>query len=295
MRLRCRLIDAAVLCGLICLAFGFLARDAAACSGRIVKAENPAADYNPFSPVDLQRRLRVSIQNSGGRDCVFALRVRPSAAGVVFDYRLRSDRGEILAAPDLDPKAAPLLLTRPLSPGQTGEASLVLSVPAGQMLSPGDYEHPVELILLGATDPAALGNAPPIETAELALSLAVADRLGVNIAGAGRRTTIDFGELRAGASRGVRLEMRSNRRFKLTVSSRNDGALRMAPPHDQARIPYAMSLDGRPVALPSEVGPFKATSLAGHSVGVRFTIGDVGHARAGLYTDEVAIEIEPAL
>ena len=69
----------------------------------------------------------------------------------------------------------------------------------------------------------------------------------------------------------------------------------MEAPYDRWRIPYAMSLNGAAVAMPASLGPFQTTSIAGQSLEAVFTIGDVSNKRAGLYSDEISIEIKPAL
>ena len=69
----------------------------------------------------------------------------------------------------------------------------------------------------------------------------------------------------------------------------------MAPPYETWRIPYRMDLDGRAVTLPDAAGPFSGTGLAGRQIEAAFTIGDVRKKRAGLYSDEVTIEIVPAI
>jgi hypothetical protein len=127
------------------------------------------------------------------------------------------------------------------------------------------------------------------------LSIAVQEHLSINIAGAGVRTTIDFGELSEGEQRHVRIDTRSNRRFQFDVLSRNGGVMVMAPPYETSRIPYAMVIDGKALKLPDTVGPFGGTGLAGSQFDIAFTIGDILNKRAGLYRDEVTIEIRPAI
>jgi hypothetical protein len=56
-----------------------------------------------------------------------------------------------------------------------------------------------------------------------------------------------------------------------------------------------VSLNGGVVALPAQIGPFGETTIAGHALEVMVTIGDVSAKRAGLYTDEITIEIRPAM
>ena len=67
-----------------------------------------------------------------------------------------------------------------------------------------------------------------------------------------------------------------------------------APPIKASRVLYAVVLMSR-AKLPDTIGPFAGTGLAGSQFDVGFTIGDVRNRRAGLYRDEVTIEIRPAI
>jgi hypothetical protein len=162
------------------------------------------------------------------------------------------------------------------------------------MLSPGSYSQPVELRLQAASSGEGLAAAPS-QTGLITIACRVAEHLGVNIAGGGTSTTIDFGVLAQGQTRRVVIQTRSNRTFSLKVTSANGGALAMAEPYAQWRIPYRMELDGRESAPPATIGPYAATVLSGNNVEASFTIGDVSGKRAGLYTDCVTIEIIPAI
>jgi len=163
------------------------------------------------------------------------------------------------------------------------------------VLPPGGYVHSFETKLHAAPDARPPESAEQLQTRALRLSVAVPAHLSINIAGAGVRKTIDFGELIEGERKQVRLETRSNQRFQLDVLSRNGGVLAMAPPYETSLVPYAMVLDGKALKLPDTVGPFAGTGLAGSQFDIEFTIGDVLNKRAGLYRDEVTIEIRPVI
>jgi hypothetical protein len=167
-------------------------------------------------------------------------------------------------------------------------------MPAGQMLAPGEYRYAVRLALTAIAGGVPENGAAPSDTAPIMLSAYVQDRIGVNIAGAGAMKTLDFGELAAGETMRVIIEARSNRNFTLEAHSRNGGALAMDPPHEEWRIDYRMSLNGRAIGLPATIGPFDQTAISGLPFEALFTIGDVDSKRAGLYTDEIIIEIRPA-
>ncbi|NJM35079.1 MAG: hypothetical protein HC850_10665, partial [Rhodomicrobium sp.] len=136
---------------------------------------------------------------------------------------------------------------------------------------------------------------PALDTGAMTLGALIADRLGVNIAGGGILKTVDFGTLIEGDSKRVVVEARSNRHFSLVITSMNGGAMAMDAPYQQWRVAYTMTVNGAPASLPAKLGPFGMTSMAGEEFEAIFTIGDVANKRAGLYSDEITIEIRPAL
>jgi hypothetical protein len=265
-----------------------------ACAGRIIAGPDPVAEYNPFDPVDHVRSYTVTVENISSQTCAYELAFQPLGAGSV-DFQIRSAAGGVLAGTGIDPAIAARLSTGDLEPDQSYVLEFVSIIPAGQMLAPGNYEQPFSLSLAGFAGAPPPAGTPPVDTAPLTLSCLVQQYLGVNIAGAGTATTIDFGELDQGENQRVVIEARSNLDFRLEAFSSNGGALAMEAPYQQWRIAYTMSLNGSAVTLPAQIGPFGETTIAGHALEVMFTIGDVSAKRAGLYTDEITIEIRPAL
>jgi hypothetical protein len=270
----------------------------ASCSGRMTANPPPAADYNPFAPADLVRTGRVTIENRGDEPCLFrldfALNPVPASAGQTLEFELRGPAGDMLAASGFDRKAAAGSTAGPLAAGESLDLNYELRLVAGQMRPPGQHELAFELTLREAAT-MGLQRAAILDRAAVSVMVSVADRIGVNIAGGGLFKTIDFGELREGDRRRVLIEVRGNRNFVLEATSRNGGVLAMDAPHQRWRIVYTVSLDGARIDPPGRVGPFAPTSLAGRTVEAAFTIGETSNKRAGLYTDEIVIEIKPAL
>lgn len=286
---------------LLVLAAGFAAivsaGPAQACSGRLSGAVSVEAAYAPFQALDGLKEFPVTVQNTGETECIFWLGVEPLAAGASpaalnFDLRGRDGAWSSTGAASLSGPS--WLASRRLAPNESYDFALVLAIPAGQVLPPGDAVYSFEIKLGAAPDARPPDSAEQLQPRGLRLSIAIAAHLSINVAGAGVQKTIDFGELIEGARKQIRIETRSNQRFQLDVLSRNGGVLAMAPPYDTSRIPYAMVLEGKPLKLPAAVGPFTGTGLAGSQFDIEFTIGDVLNKRAGFYRDEVTIEIRPA-
>lgn len=270
---------------------------ASACSGRLSVANIDAA-YAPFQALDVSKEFPVTVQNTGETACIFwlgALRLARGADADTLNFRLRGRDGAWSGTDAASSTGPAWLASRRLAPNESYDFMLALAIPAGQVLPQGDYVHTFETRLHAAPDARPPESAEQLPPRTLRLSVAVAAHLSINIAGAGVRKTIDFGELTEGERKQVRIEARGNQRFQLEVLSLNGGVMAMAPPYETSRVPYMVMLDGKALKLPGTVGPFAGTGLAGSQFDIEFTIGDILNKRAGLYRDEVTIEIKPAI
>jgi hypothetical protein len=277
---------------------GFMLTSAAAragCSGQIVAGAGPDLLYNPFDAADETQIHRVTVKNTGTEPCALALGFARPVGGSADQsaplIEIRAMAGGLLLAGDSALPATGQLTSPLLAPDATYDFEFSVAIPAGQMLPPGAYSQPFELSLAAGVGAPAV----PYQTLPMTVSCHVADHLGVNIAGGGTGTTIDFGALAQGQTHQVMIQARSNRRFSLRIKSENGGALAMAAPYAQWRIPYGMKLDEHDASPPAEIGPFAATTLSGNAIAASFTIGNVSGKRAGLYKDCVTIEIVPAI
>jgi len=123
----------------------------------------------------------------------------------------------------------------------------------------------------------------------------------LTLAGGGRKTTLNFGQLAEGAVRSVNLQAYANQGFRLSASSENGG--RMLPLDPAAKgeggwqIPYAVSINRAPYySLTKEIATniaAAATTLQGMTIPVDVRIGSIAGQRAGLYRDVITVKIEP--
>jgi hypothetical protein len=263
------------------------------CLGRIVSVEEAAAHYNPFSAVAHRNTFGVTIENTGSDACRYRIAARDTAPGSDFSFQIASADGGVLIASDGAIAAETGISSRELATGETQRLELVYSLPEGQFLSPGQFRKDIELALVDAAVAEHGGDA--LDTASLPLLCVVEDHLGVNIAGAGVATTVDFGELAGGDSRRIVIEARANRSFLLEIESLNGGVLVMEPPYQEWRIEYDVDLNGRSLKLPFKTGTYERGGIGGQSFPLEFRIGDVDDKRAGLYTDEITVTIRPAM
>ncbi len=271
---------------------------ASACSGRLSGPASIDAAYAPFQALDTSKEFALTIQNTGETECIFWLGLERVAAGAAtppLAFDIRGQDGAWSSARAATGTGPSWLFSRRLAPNESIDVALLLAIPAGQLLPPGDDSSAFEAQLHASAEARAPDSAEPLQSRALRLSIAIAAHLSVNIAGAGVRKTIDFGDMAGGERKQVRLEARSNQRFQLDVFSRNGGVLAMAAPYEASRVPYAMVLGGKLLKPPETFGPFPGTGLAGSQFDLEFTIGDVLNQRAGLYRDEVTIEIRPSI
>lgn len=107
--------------------------------------------------------------------------------------------------------------------------------------------------------------------------------------------TVNFQNLRAGSRRDVRLKVRSNAGYRINFQSAN-GALRHVDAADGSEVPYTISVDSGNLHLRRGV-PMQAilsndvTDPGGRQHLINFTVGDIGSASAGDYTDIIDLSV----
>lgn len=301
--------------------FGFIA----ACASMLSSANASGADcdisitaappsvrihYNPFDAAPASHIMQFQLKNSGAAECDAALalfRSGPMGAtgngGQVIGYTVSDTRGESVIGEGVLPPAR-------LAPGFTGRAmrmsaqslatvDLIVSAPRGQMISPADYSDALDIGLYRLEG----GVQQKIrDGGRLALTITSRPVMTLSLAGGGRKTTLNFGDLREGATRSLMLQAYTNQGFRLSVSSENGGLLR--PVDDTARaeggwrVPYTISVNrAGHMALASETRidvSAVSTPILGLQIPVEVRIGQVAGQRAGLYRDVITIKIDPA-
>ena len=118
-----------------------------------------------------------------------------------------------------------------------------LSIPDGQVVGPGAYADHFALGLYQSQSNAA-SYEKAFET-PLNVSISVNSQVTLAIAGAGLRTTLNFGDLVEGAVRSVNSLAYANQGFHLTVSSDNAGVMKPTDSTALAegwRVPYTVAI-----------------------------------------------------
>lgn len=272
-----------------------------ACDGTIRTASAIDGEYDPFHPIENNNDYSVDIENTGDAECTFSLFLRgvaPNAKlGGALEFSFAGSRLNQAIAGDapLPTQMDRFLGSYRLRAGESGNVAYRLVLPPGQMVAAGIYEHSPELVLRATAEAiSSIVVTPPADIKPLRIRYRVMDQMSINIAGAGKQKTIDFGELAEGAVKDVRIWARSNQKFFLDAHSMNGGAMALPAPFSQSRVEYRMAVNGKTVSFPANLGPFEETGRKREYFDLTFTIGDIAGKRAGLYADEITIEINAA-
>lgn len=268
--------------------------------------------YDPFEASPATASLSVHIKNTGAGECDAAIalfRAGPPLAksgGISGIDGLRYDmtdaRGDTLIAQGVDPPARlnPGLtpLTVRVAPGASASLNIAVAVARGQVVAPDEYIDSLDIGLYRALrqNYERVGGG-----SRLNLAIAALPVMQLSLAGGGRKTTLNFGELAEGATRSLNLQAYANQGFKLHVSSEHGGRMMPLDPTALAeggwQIPYTIAVNrGGHLTLGAEtaidIAP-TATGLSGVAIPVEIKIGNIGRQRAGLYRDVITIIMTP--
>jgi hypothetical protein len=263
--------------------------------------------YNPFQAGAATASISLTLKNADGKPCPAAIAFyksgapKASSAGASLNYRILGASGEelthSLAAPParLDGSGNASFIT--VGPHATVTATATLSVMEGQVVVAGAYADQLTMhIFKNATNSAYVADLD----APLNITIGVNAQATLAIAGGGRTTTLNFGNLFEGAQRSVHLLAYSNQGFRLTVSSDNSGVMK---PVDAAAlaegwlVPYKVAiLKAEPFYLAQQhtiALPPPAAGRNGLAIPVDVHVGPTAGQRAGVYRDVITIAIDP--
>ena len=266
-------------------------------------------NYNPFEAGASQAAITFTLKNSGSKPCDAAFAFfkpglpEASGAGAIVNYRILASGGSLIQnAPSppsmLSPTAGSAQVT--IGAHQAYTATAILSVDQAQTVPPGTYTDILYLGVYQNTGGSQYARAQ-ITPPPITLVIGVSTSLTVAIAGGGRKTTLNFGDLVQGATRAVQLRAYANQGFRLTVSSDNSGV--MKPIDKQAiaegiwQVPYTIAVNRMPPVSLSQPRPLSlwpsATQRTGVAIPVEVQIGSIAGQRAGIYRDVITIAIDP--
>ena len=273
------------LLSLIAVFCGFTGTAFAGCAGKItsVSAQSPLT-YSPFAAWNALQTLILTVQNTGAVACSYQVSIPPSFNPLQFAGKLSFSISSSSAS------ANSMLTTPTLKPGQSAQLPIILTVPRGQPSLSGYFTSKVGFALAVAGSPAAQ---PPIDQAIVPLTCTVPPIFEINLAGSGRKTTVQFGNLEAGQKASVILQTRTNSDHRLVFQSAQ--WRRICPCTGiPARLPQYLTqrpLMAQPVTLTAPVALSFAAEPGEASRRVTVTVGDTSGKLAGTYTDVITVSI----
>lgn len=277
--------------------------EAQCASGRLVGSNFVASGtYDPFSATDVFDAFTFQVRNNTSTTCsyglVFHRNSLPATMGGAVTYDVTNAGGTSVMSTTAQNQVAPVWLPVTSVPANSiVTVTYYVSIARGQVVGPATRSDPIEVWLYALNSGGSL-VLPRLHRDNLTIRYTTPTSISTNVAGGGSATTVDFGELVAGAARSVNIEARSNVNYQLRATSLNLGVMQLPPPYDTWSVGYAATLDGSSVALSAAtgttIGPSTPTPSAGRTHPLAVTIGSVAGKRAGTYSDEITIRIEVA-
>jgi hypothetical protein len=274
-----------------------------ACDGRLegVGHSISIGDYDPYDAADFRRRQSLTVRNTGTEQCSFVVGFwRQPAEGRLsgaLSYKIENASGaSLLSSSPPTTSGVPYLAFLNIPPSQTVSADYYIALPRGQYAWPGSYyDNDVKLALHSRSSQGAI-NADALDIDDLVIQQQVMASVGINVAGGGLTTTLNFGELASGKERSVFLQTRANHAYQLALRSTNGSRLKLDPevPGQIWSIPYSLRVNSQSVSLQAValLGRSRPSDWGGEeSHALSFRIEDAGDRRAGLYRDTVTVEI----
>ncbi len=277
--------------------------------GNVVWTGSPGG-YNCFSGVAYPNTVNFTItKQDPGREN-YALTAGPSvntgsydrqlaSGGSRLNYQLYTTSGlnYVLKGP---PSA---MATEVISGSMTGGSgaviplSFILYIPPNQIAPPGNYTDQVTIgIYRSYSDTRA-----PLDTRTITITAVVVPAAILSLVPTGSgfngstSQSLNFGALAQGKSLGCDLLVRKNTSCSVTLSSLNNGVMRLIPSPTADQVPYVCTVNGSPLnlatpalmTLPAAVSP----SPDGNRLPISVTIGSLEDVPAGDYRDEITITI----
>ena len=275
----------AVLAVMTLLAHSPVAAQTANCPAAITAFGLEGARYDPLGD-GFSGTIVATVEGRADAPCETEIRLLDRSGAVLraldlpgYDLPLRL---ELLTAPGISAMPDPAAARLTIPPGSPPITVRWLAYAQGsQLLPPGDYAMDVTARSGDASLSAQLAFASPA-------------RAQANFAGGSPDQTLDLGILSPGKRGRVVLQVRANTRPTIALTSANRGYLSHVSAPGTA-IPYAITLDGAPVDLgspwrqPVNIPP----NQQGQSMQIEVTVGPHTGALAGIYRDDVTIEISP--
>lgn len=254
--------------------------------------------FDPFAESLPQGTFGVTFVNEGGAECRFTPTVELSDPPFGLTKGTSQPVGyallNITDTQDVTPRTGRSRSLHSqsevvLKPKDSRSMLYKLVAQPGDVRAPGTY---TQNVTLEAQDREfrSLGGA------RLVLGITVLPSARIGLAGtykmSGGQAVVNLGELRKGkAPILLNLLVSSTGEYDISVTSANDGQLRLGS--SQWFVPYSVAIGNNAFNLrgPRTMAGATKSPVIGNSLPFEFTIGDVSHRRAGVYSDVLSISI----
>ncbi len=253
-------------------------------------------DYDPFLPATAPARLEFQIRNPGAERCEadLALVDVPGLAIVQQEIEATGLRLEIRPTAEVTRSTMPAVFKVAVDPDKPVDVIFDVAVIEDAVVPAGLYSQTLTLEVRQPGAPLSYDRAPVV------IDVTALPRAQLNLSGArgafGSGPTVsvvDFGEAQTGKTHQMFIQTRTNSAARLTFTSANRGLLVLQQDDISASLPYSVSFDGSQLDLSDvstrDVDPPR--TYAGQSYDLTLTLGPVTGGPAGVYSDELTIEI----
>lgn len=254
-------------------------------------------NYDPFLPANAPARMTFTVTNAGGTRCQADLALVDAVRTSVTQWLIGPTNLKLELRPSTGVARAstPSTFSVAADPDQSVDVAFDVAIIDDAVVPAGNYAQPLTLELRQA------GTAVAYEQVPVVINLTSLPRAQMNLSGSrgdfGTGTSVsvvDFGIASTGKERHLFIQTRANDRARLSFRSANQGRLKMAGVEGAgSSLEYTARFDGNPLDLTksSMRDVDLPLTYAGKAFELMLTLGPVEGAQAGLYNDELTIEI----
>jgi hypothetical protein len=254
-------------------------------------------DYDPFLPATAPARLAFQIRNSGTERCEADLALVDVPGLAIVQPKVQSTGLTLEIRPDAvaTRSTTPSVFRVAVLPNETADVTFDVVVIEDAMVEAGLYSEDLTLELRQPGAPQFYDSAPVV------IDVTALPRAQLNLSGARGAfgtgpsvSVVDFGEAQTGKTHQLFVQTRTNSAARLTFTSANRGLLVLQQDGaEDAALPYSVAFEGSTLDLSAvttrDVDPPR--TYAGQSYDLTLTLGTVSGGPAGVYSDELTIEI----
>lgn len=254
-------------------------------------------DYDPFLPATAPARLELQIRNPGAERCEADLALVDVPGLAIVQTQIGSTGLKLEIRPNAlaTPSPTPSVFRVAIAPDKTEDVTFDVAVIEDAMVEAGAYSRALTLELRQPGAPRFYDSTPVV------IDVTALPRAQLNLSGARGAfgtgpsvSVVDFGEAETGKTHQMFVQTRTNSGARLTFTSANRGLLVLnQDDQEPASLPYSVAFDGSTLDLSQvatrDVDPPR--TYAGQSYDLTLTLGAVTGGPAGVYSDELTIEI----